>query len=365
VVSRETTLPVAIACQGGGRHAAFTAGVLRTLLEDPLLDVRALSGTSGGAVCAVAGWSALVGRQPHAAETARERLTALWEDNTTPWWALGLETAVLAGLRIGGNLGLSPEVSAYSNPFEAHDAFLRLVERHVPFGDLQPDTLTDDDPRLLISAAQVLTGEFRVFPSHRLKGYGPDAITARVILASSALQTVFRAVALDDGVYWDGGFTQNPPLRELIPAARRDVPVRAPLEDVEVWIVQLNPETRATVPTSMDDIRDRRNELTENISFQQEVSAIAFLNRLALTGGLAGDALRRYATVKIRVIAMAPEIAEPLDYESKFDRNPLLIEQLLEHGDDQARRFLDALRSEDADELTALPRRDIWGSWTG
>jgi NTE family protein len=44
---------VAIACQGGGSHTAFTAGVLRRLLRAEELagyEVVGLSGTSGGAV---------------------------------------------------------------------------------------------------------------------------------------------------------------------------------------------------------------------------------------------------------------------------------------------------------------------------
>ncbi len=47
---------VAIACQGGGSHTAFTAGVLQRLLDGPEIDeydVVGFSGTSGGAVCAL------------------------------------------------------------------------------------------------------------------------------------------------------------------------------------------------------------------------------------------------------------------------------------------------------------------------
>ena len=58
---------VAIACQGGGSHTAFTAGVLSRLLDGGVLDggvpdgdeldggyeIVGLSGTSGGAVCAL------------------------------------------------------------------------------------------------------------------------------------------------------------------------------------------------------------------------------------------------------------------------------------------------------------------------
>ena len=53
---------VAIACQGGGSHTAFTGGVLQGLLgqlpDD--VDVVALSGTSGGAICAALAWEGLL-----------------------------------------------------------------------------------------------------------------------------------------------------------------------------------------------------------------------------------------------------------------------------------------------------------------
>ena len=64
---------VAIACQGGGTHAAFTWGVLRTILatkkrwdESPqdgdTFKIIAVSGTSAGALCALA-LAALAHRQ--------------------------------------------------------------------------------------------------------------------------------------------------------------------------------------------------------------------------------------------------------------------------------------------------------------
>ena len=48
---------IAIACQGGVSHTAFTAGVLKKLLAEGVhrkFDLVALSGTSGGARCATA-----------------------------------------------------------------------------------------------------------------------------------------------------------------------------------------------------------------------------------------------------------------------------------------------------------------------
>ena len=56
----------------------------------------------------------------------------------------------------------------------------------------------------------MLSGEFRAFDSRR------EAITADAVLASAAIPTLFRAVHEDGGVYWDGLFSQNPPVRELL-----------------------------------------------------------------------------------------------------------------------------------------------------
>lgn len=54
------TKRVAIACQGGGSHSAFTAGALKRLLAEQCgrYEIVALSGTSGGAICALLAWYA-------------------------------------------------------------------------------------------------------------------------------------------------------------------------------------------------------------------------------------------------------------------------------------------------------------------
>ena len=73
---------VAICCQGGGSHTAFTAGVLARLLAAPQLrgtDVVGLSGTSGGAICALLTWIGLRERSPEKATTL---LADFWLDNS-------------------------------------------------------------------------------------------------------------------------------------------------------------------------------------------------------------------------------------------------------------------------------------------
>jgi len=73
---------VVIACQGGGSHTAFTAGVLKRLLgADELTgyEVAGLSGTSGGAVCALLAWYALLDGDP---ARAGQLLDRFWADNS-------------------------------------------------------------------------------------------------------------------------------------------------------------------------------------------------------------------------------------------------------------------------------------------
>jgi NTE family protein len=269
----------------------------------------------------------------------------------------------------------TPETSPYSIPRALVDAeaqFRRLLDEHVPFEALADPPA--DGPRLLVGAADVLDGEFRVFRSHPSGRYGADRITSEVILASAAIPTIFRAPRLCRRIYWDGLFSQNPPLRELPDAARERHGERASAPPPEeLWVIQVNPDTRAHEPTAIADIRDRRNELSANVSFGQEIHFIAYLNQLirhhqagAAEGSLLDAAGKRLGAIKIRCIAMDPGFAAPLDAESKLQRSPAFLRELIEHGEHQAHAFLDHLEAggEDADRHTALEGRDIWGRWT-
>jgi len=89
---------IAIACQGGGSHAAYTGGVLPILLEqfDNLAAgdgadgtaLVAISGTSGGAISALLGWYGFI---TGGAPEAGRRLDAFWQGNS----ALGLVEAAV------------------------------------------------------------------------------------------------------------------------------------------------------------------------------------------------------------------------------------------------------------------------------
>jgi predicted acylesterase/phospholipase RssA len=79
---------IAIACQGGGSHAAYAAGVLQQLLpafdneNEHGLRLVGLSGTSGGAICALLAWYGLL---EGGTEAAQQKLDEFWRRNSTHW----------------------------------------------------------------------------------------------------------------------------------------------------------------------------------------------------------------------------------------------------------------------------------------
>jgi predicted acylesterase/phospholipase RssA len=79
MATRQMDRGIVLACQGGGSHTAFTAGVLEEVLTHDDRDIRALSGTSGGAVCAFLAWSGLLmgGRKGRSVGVAR--LEQYWD----------------------------------------------------------------------------------------------------------------------------------------------------------------------------------------------------------------------------------------------------------------------------------------------
>src|ERR687894_126531 len=313
-------------------RTAFTAGVLKKLLRTEELEryeVVGLSGTSGGAVCALLAWHNLL-RGDGAG--AAEALDAFWRDNsaTAPheqiinsWvlWASNLQ-----------NFITMPAISPYDNYFSvsALEEFKRMLERRVDFGEIEVQ-LEDSSPVLLVGAVDVLSGEFRTFNSRR------DGITPETILASAAIPTLFRSVHLDDGgTYWVGLFSQNPPVRELTDEGPD-----------EIWVIQINPKKLGTEPRTVAEIADRRNELSGNLSLHQELHSIEKIDQLLEEGLLSRDG--KYKQIVVRVIELSrSRFARSLGTASKGNRDPRFIEDLMSHGEAQAEEFLAALAFEAA-----------------
>lgn len=304
---------VAVACQGGGSHTAFAAGVLASLLSPDMrgrFELVGLSGTSGGAVCAALAWSGLLAGGPN---EAIARLRGFWDElGAADPWDAALNAWSLALAR----LPITDEISPYAYQPVAEPALRRLLQRFVNLGALPPGPR--DVPGLLVGATEILSGDRVVFR-------GED-ITLDALVASAAIPPLYRAVPINDRLYWDGLFATNPPIRDLLDLAN---PPDA------IWVVQINPQRRADEPRTVRAIEDRRNELAGNLSLGQELFVIAKINALLAAYPAMAD---RYRPIDIRVV----ELDVPgLDAASKLDRSPALIAELWQHGAARAADFLD------------------------
>ncbi len=317
---------VAIACQGGGSHTAFTAGVLSRLFAEDDLEERTeivgFSGTSGGAVCALLAW---YGRE-HPDHDPGELLADYWADlaadDPVDRTANGMVRLTTQLERMGVPL---PEVSPYYTPtsYLSRREYLRLLEDHVDFEAI-PDLLDGSEPALLISAIDVLTGEFELFRE--------DELSPEAILASAAIPDVFKAVEVDGSHYWDGLFSKNPPIKDFI------TKTETPNPD-EIWIVKINPERRDRVPRSVDGIADRRNELSGNKSLNAEVGFVEQVNEWIEAGYLP----EKFTHTEIERIGLG---RPDLDWRTKLERDPSFIEELYADGETEAERFLESRKWE-------------------
>lgn len=330
---------VAIACQGGGSHTAFTAGVLDRLLEedDVDYDIVGLSGTSGGAICAFATWFGLASEgRDQGRNTARRLLAQIWNDIE----AHGLfdEMMNIVGVALIRAQGMGVPMPLFS-PYDTPTSdWGREVLRGTLEDAVDPealDAVVDRDdpvpPRLDIGAVDVQRGSFKSFTERD--------VTIDAVLASAAVPNLFQAapVTQSDGStrwYWDGLFSQNPPLGNLF-GGREDRLDRAD----QLWIVQINPQREYEIPTDLEGIADRRNELGGNLSVNQELGFIRTLNQWHDSGQL-GDV---YRPIEVKTINLDESIAspgKPLDYATKLDRSSRFLELLWDHGREQAERFL-------------------------
>jgi NTE family protein len=314
MVDKRKKRRVAIACQGGGSHTAFTAGALKTILKQPNPDVEivALSGTSGGAICALMGWYGLLVND---AAKGVELLDSFWRNNSASLpWEQYLNSSLLLYSRLHSIFPF-PQISPYTYPTWAQELLRTLLEKNIPFEKLKR-LIRESSPILMVGAVDVLSGQFKVFDSRK------GEIQVEAILASAAIPDFFRAVQIDHSYYWDGLFSQNPPIRDLTDA-----------QPDEIWVIQINPGSNSHEPKSIDAIRDRRNELAGNLSLEQEIYFIEKINDF-VRKKLFVDS--KYKPIQVHRIKMLRD----LDYASKLDRSPAFIQDLIRYGEMEAAQFL-------------------------
>jgi NTE family protein len=138
-----------IACQGGGSHTAFTAGVLKRVVGAPELagyEIAGLSGTSGGAVCALLAWSALRDGDP---ARAGQLLEQFWIDNSAREPADALVNSWVLWASAWQNFGVPPPMlSPYHSPASIAGAeqFRQMLRRQVDSGSPRTGRRCAPDP---------------------------------------------------------------------------------------------------------------------------------------------------------------------------------------------------------------------------
>lgn len=351
---------IAIACQGGGSQTAFTAGVLKGLFEEGVhrdLDVVSLSGTSGGSICAALAWYALEkkDREPW------RRVVDFWHENTaqTPV-EQAFNKFVIESLRHVSKgylpqFNVSPSSPQMVAMFGAVAAAFRprfldlraLLEAHIDFAELERWGPRAEGPILLIGASDIMSGQMVKFSSRT------TAIRVEHILASCAVPNLFAAVEFDGSAYWDGLFSDNPPVKELI----RPTCVGEDRVPREIWVIKINATDCDRIPATPEAIADRRNELVGNVSLFQSLETVSMINELLRMDAFKPEFLSRLDVrhpvriprsspgvedrdYYIPFIEMSRELQSKLDYESKLDRSPANIGVLMADGEKQARVFL-------------------------
>ncbi|WP_340643130.1 patatin-like phospholipase family protein [Ramlibacter ginsenosidimutans] len=316
-----------LALQGGGSHGAFTWGVLDALLEDGRVGFEGLSGTSAGAVNAVAlasGWirGLATGRDPR--EAAREKLAGIWY-RVSAMGSLGTLQQQFMRMLWGG---LPPELSPgniignawrgllspyQSNPLDINPLRTMLGEE-IDF----PAIAAQREIKVFVSATHVNTGKAVIFT-------GPQ-LDASAVLASACLPMLFHAVEIGGEAYWDGGYSVNPALSPLIQQCSA----------ADLLLVQINPLAREQTPKTSADILDRINELTFNASLLTQMRAIDFVNQLLAEGAVSHPHCKRVRMHRVEGGAALDD----LPASSRGSADGVMINQLFDAGRSAGRQWL-------------------------
>lgn len=320
-----------LALQGGGSHGALTWGVLDALLEDGQWQFDGVSGTSAGAMNAVAlahgfAQAAQQHKDPEDAHLAgcalaRESLTRLWE-------GVGALGSLTWGTPLSAANPLVGMMSQCFSPYQTNplgiNPLRKLLEREVDFSLLCSARTGVVGPKVFVCATNVRTGRGEIF-------FGPR-LSADAVMASACLPMLFKAVEIEGEAYWDGGYSGNPALYPLIYQT----------ETSDILLVQINPVEHLDVPSSASEIMERMNEVTFNASLLAELRAIEFVRRLLAEGKL--DA-RRYKSVRMHRIDGGSVLA-PFGADSKLRADLAFVRKLFALGRTVGQEWLHAHRKD-------------------
>ncbi|MBZ5487362.1 patatin-like phospholipase family protein [Halomonas aquamarina] len=310
-----------LALQGGGAHGAYSWGVIDRLLEDERIEIEGISGTSAGAMNGVVMADAFTRGDK---TLARQALKAFWQAVSRAGMASPIRRSPVdiwtGNWSLDGSPGylamdiMTRLVSPYQfNPMNINP-LRKIVEAHIDFERVR----RCDQLKLFVTATNVRSGKQRVF---RREEMSLDAV-----MASACLPQIFQAVETDGEAYWDGGYMGNPALFPLLEeCSARDI-----------LLVQINPISRDTVPTSAAAIMNRLNEITFNSALIKEIRMIALLQHALQEQGIENC----YQQALFHRIS-GEKALEELSVSSKLNSEWAFLSHLFEQGRAAAGRWLE------------------------
>jgi len=291
-----------LALQGGGAHGAVTWGVLDRLLEDDRIDIDSISGTSAGAINAVA---MAYGLHLDGCDGARAKLDELWQAvsrsgqmfspiKRTPFEMVMKEFNLDNSFSYHAFDALTRTFSPYQlNPFDINP--LRdVLEECIDFDVLRTCTKIN----LYLNATNVRTGKVKVFTT--------KDVSVDVVGASTCLPFLFKAVEIDGEHYWDGGYMGNPVLFPFIYRAKSS----------DIVVVH-----------------------SFNSSLLREFRAISFVRKLIDDGWIKDEYRDRLRDIRIHSIR-SDETLTDLSVASKFNVEWNFLTDLKERGREIADHWL-------------------------
>lgn len=303
-----------LALQGGGSHGAFTWGVIDRLLDDEEIQIDGICGTSAGAMNAVI---TLYGLQKGGKNLAKHLLVKFWYKVSLAGQWFMLQPSFADAFSGSDNLNFSPFYKAFElitenfsptqfNPLN-YNPLEKILTTLIDFEELQRLS----PKRLFVCATNIRTGTAKIFSEKE--------ITPQSILASACLPYLFKPVEINGEYYWDGGYMGNPPLEPLI----KETP-----DTNDILIVQVNPFYTNKIPSTIEEIKDRINEISFNSALIHELKSIHFRNYLIDQGVDLNGKLKK---IFLHQIAADPYLQD-LNLSSKFNTSWNFLNKLKEKG---------------------------------
>lgn len=329
----EKTIEVAL--QGGGAHGAFTWGVLDRLLEDERLRIEGVSGTSAGAMNAVALADGMArgGRQG-----AREMLERFWADTSAAAQGSPIRRSPIDIMMDRWTLDASPaywimdHMNRVLSPYDSNPLDINPL-RDVVSSCIDFDNVNRSPVKVFLTATNVRTGRAKIFRQ--------PSLSLDMVMASACLPFMFKAVEIDGEAYWDGGYMGNPALFPLIDEC----------DARDLVLIQINPLNRPEVPRTARDIQNRLNEITFNAALIKELRAIGFLWEMIENEKLDRE---RYRDAKLHRIQAEQTMLE-LGVSSKLNAEWAFLTELRDLG----RRTAESWLAENFDDLGVRSTFDI------